>query len=90
MNTTNLIREYENLAELLRLCRQAQNLAQKPRSRPDLLSSLACLETGLSGLRRRMLEAALTELLWQYLDHIEGTDTGYVARQLLADIGARR
>lgn len=83
-----LVQMSEALKDAARLAALTQGL-MKPKDRPSQLSLLACLERRLVGLRRQVLEAGLTELLWEYLGYVEGTDTGYVVRQLIADIAAR-
>ena len=75
--------------EILGLNRKAEALVPKSRNGRRALALLACQEKQLLSLRRRLMEAAIVELLWQYQDSVEGTDTGYVVRQLIADIGAR-
>jgi len=89
VSTTRYLREVEQLDAVLILVKDTQALAARPKERRLLLAELATVETRLERMRQRMLEAALIELLWQYQDFVEGSDTGYVVRQLLADIGAR-
>jgi len=88
MNATRLMQMTDALKDAVRFAAEAQRLV-RPKDRARQLALLACLEKRLDTLRRQMLEAALTEVLWQYLDYVEGTDAGYVVRQVLVDIGAR-
>ena len=89
MNTVKLMQMADALKDAVRFAAETQRLV-RPRDRARQLALLACLEKRLNTLRRQMLEAALTEVLWQYQDYVEGTDTGYVVRQLIADIAARQ
>lgn len=73
---------------MLGLNRSAEAIVPRTEKGRRALVLLACQEKQLISLRRRLMEAALVELLWQYRDFVEGTDTGYVVRQLIADIGA--
>ncbi|MBM3331719.1 hypothetical protein FJY68_07715 [candidate division WOR-3 bacterium] len=76
--------------EMLELNRRAESLVPRTTRGRRALALLACQEKQLQSLRRRLMEAALAELLWQYQDFVEGSDTGYVVRQLIADIGTRQ
>jgi len=89
MTAAELVRESDRVGEMLGLNRKAEALVPKTRKGRRALVLLACQEKQLLSLRRRLTEAALMELLWQYLDYEEGTDTGYVVRQLITDIGTR-
>ncbi|MEO0081033.1 MAG: hypothetical protein ABIL25_01925 [candidate division WOR-3 bacterium] len=89
MSLTTLMQMAEALADASKLVAAAQRPV-KPRERQGQLALLACLEKRLETLRRQLLEAVLVEMLWRYLDYVEGTDEGYLVRQLIADIGARR
>lgn len=89
MNAAQVAREIAQVDEMLRLIQDKRASVPRAGKGQRALSLLACLEKRLLGLRRRLLEAALVELLWQYLDHVVGTETGYVVRQLIADVGAR-
>jgi len=73
---------------MLWLNRSAEALVPRTKKGRRALALLAAQEKQLLSLRRRLMEAALVELLWQYQDFVEETDTGYVVRQLIADIGA--
>jgi len=88
-NAARLVAEADRVNEILGLNRKAEALVPKSRNGRRALALLACQEKQLLSLRRRLMEAAIVELLWQYQDSVEGTDTGYVVRQLIADIGAR-
>jgi len=88
MNAAQLVQEADRVGEMLGLTRNAEALVPKTRNGRRALRLLACQERRLQSLHRRLLEAALVELLWEYMDCVEGTDTGYVVRQLIADIGA--
>ena len=89
MTAAALIRETDRVSEMLGLNRRAEAMVPKTGNGRRALALLACQEKQLLSLRRRLMEAALTELLWQYQDYVEGTDTGYVVRQLITDIGTR-
>ncbi len=80
--------EADRVNEMLGLNRSAEAIVPRTEKGRRALVLLACQEKQLISLRRRLMEAALVELLWQYRDFVEGTDTGYVVRQLIADIGA--
>jgi hypothetical protein len=83
------LREVERLDAAIRLVEDTQKLATKPKERRLLLAELATVEARLERMRQRMLEAVLVELLWQYQDFVEGSEAGYVVRQLIADIGTK-
>jgi hypothetical protein len=89
MHAAQLAQEADRVAEMLGLTRDAEALVPKTQNGRRALALLECQEKRLESLHRRLLEAALVELLWQYMDHVEGTDMGYVVRQLIADIGTR-
>ena len=89
MNAAQLVKEVGRVGEMLGLNRRAETLVPKTHNGRRALALLACQEKRLESLHRRLLEAALAELLWEYMDHVEGTDTGYVVRQMIADIGTR-
>lgn len=89
MNAAQVASEVGSLTDLIRLVEEAQNLVPKPGGRRQALMLLACVEKRLLAMKRRMLEATLTELLWQYLGYCENEDTGAVVRQLIADIGVK-
>jgi cellobiose phosphorylase len=88
-NTARLVAEAARADEMLGLNRSAEALVPKTEKGRRALALLAAQEKQLLSLRRRLMEAALVELLWQYQDFVEGSDTGYIVRQLMADIGAR-
>jgi hypothetical protein len=88
-NAARLVAEAARADEMLGLNRSAEALVPRTEKGRRALVLLACQEKQLLSLRRRLMEAALVELLWQYQDFVEGTDTGYVVRQLIADIGTR-
>jgi hypothetical protein len=88
-NPARLVAEAARADEMLDLNRSAEALVPRTEKGRRVLVLLACQEKQLLSLRRRLMEAALTELLWQYQDYVEGTDTGYVVRQLITDIGIR-
>lgn len=88
MTAAELVRETDRVGEMLGLTRNVEALVPKTRNGRRALGLLACQEKRLQSLHRRLLEASLVELLWDYMDCVEGTDTGYVVRQLIADIGA--
>ena len=87
-NTARLVAEAERADEMLDLNRSAEALVPRTEKGRRALVLLVAQEKQLLSLRRRLMEAAIVELLWQYRDFVEGTDTGYVVRQLIADIGA--
>jgi len=89
MNPAQLVAEAERVDEALGLNHRAEALVPRTANGRRALVLLACQEKQLLSLRRRLIEAALVELLWQYRDFVEGSDTGYIVRQLIADIGAR-
>ncbi len=86
MSTAELLREIDVLDGLLRLTLDAQALVLRPRERHKLLAELACVETRLSHMRYRMIEVALSELLWRFLELSAGTGAEPLARQMLAEI----
>ena len=86
MSTAELMHGIDELDGLLRLSRDAQTLVPKPRERHKLLAELACIETRLCRMRYRMIEAALSELLWRYLELSAGTGAEPLARQMLTEI----
>lgn len=86
-STARLVAEAERADEMLVLNRSAEALVPRTEKGRRALVLLVAQEKQLLSLRRRLMEAALVELLWQYRDFVEGTDTGYVVRQLIADIG---
>jgi len=88
MHTAELVQEVGRVGEMLGLNRKAEALVPKSRNGRRALALLACQEKQLLSLRRRLMEAAIVELLWQYQDFVQGSDTTYVVRQLIADIGA--
>ena len=88
-NAAQLVAEAARADEMLGLNRSAEVLVPRTGKGRRALVLLACQEKQLLSLRRRLMEAALVELLWQYQDFVEGSDTGYVVRQLIADIGIR-
>ena len=90
MHAAQLAQEVDRVGEMLGLTRDAEALVPKTQNGRRALALLECQEKRLQSLHRRLLEAALAELLWQYLEQVDGTDTGYVVRQLIADIGAGR
>jgi len=90
MTAAHLASEAARVDEMLGLNRSAEGLVPRTTKGRGALALLACQEKQLLSLRRRLMEAALLELLWQYQDFVEGTDTGYVVRQLLTDIGTRQ
>jgi hypothetical protein len=87
MNTAHLVQEADRVGEILLLTQSVEALVPKTKNGHLSLALLSCMEKRLESLHRRLLEAALVELLWEYMDHVEGTDLGYVARQLIMDIG---
>jgi hypothetical protein len=87
MTAAELIRETDRICDMLGLNQRAEALVPKTKDGRRALALLACQEKRLQSLHRRLLEAALVELLWEYMDCVEGTDAGYVVRQLIADIG---
>jgi len=89
MNAAEAIREADEVAEMLRLVEDKQYVFTGSHKGRRALSLLACLEKRLHGLRRRLLEAALTDVLWQYMDYCGTVDRAALVRQLIADIGAR-
>jgi hypothetical protein len=90
MNAAQLVREADRVSRLLVLTRNIRAMVSKSENGRLALILLASQERQLLGLRRRLMEAALVELLWQYRVYVEGTDTGYVVRQLIVDIGAKQ
>jgi hypothetical protein len=88
-NAAQLVAEAARADEILGLNRSAEALVPRTKKGRRALVLLVAQEKQLLSLRRRLIEAALTELLWQYQDYVEGTDTGYVVRQLIADIGIK-
>ena len=88
-NTARLVAEAARVDEILGLNRSAEALVPMTEKGRRALVLLTAQEKQLLSLRRRLMEAALTELLWQYQDYVEGTDTGYVVRQLITDIGTK-
>lgn len=89
MNAARLTQEADRVKDLLRLVQDTGALVPKTDKGRKALALLACQEKRLESLRRRLLETVLVELLWQYADYVEGTDAGYVVRQVIADIAAR-
>jgi hypothetical protein len=87
--TAQLVAEADRVNDMLGLNRSAEARIPRTKRGRRALVLLACQEKQLLSLRRRLMEAALVELLWQYQDFVEGTDTGYVVRQLITDIGVR-
>jgi len=88
-NTARLVAEADRVGEMLGLNRSAEALVPRTEKGRGALVLLVVQEKQLLSLRRRLMETALTELLWQYQDYVEGTDTGYVVRQLITDMGTR-
>ena len=89
MNYSTLIRLLSETDAARRLNGEAESLAGRPRMKRGLLLMLAAEEQRLATIHRLLLEAALAELLWQYLDCVAGSDTECVVRQLIADIAAK-
>ena len=90
MTAAELVRETDRVGDMLGLNRRAEALVPKTKNGRRALALLACQEKRLQSLHRRFLEAALVELLWEYMDCVEGTGTGYVVRQLIVDLGAKQ
>jgi len=88
MTAAHLAAEADRVDEMLGLTRRAEGLVPRTVKGRRALALIAAQEKQLLSLRRRLMEAALVELLWQYQDFVEGTDMGYIVRQLIADIGA--
>jgi len=89
MNAAQLVAEADRVSEVLWLNRRTEALVPQTQNGRRALALLASQEAQLQSLRRRLMEAALVELLWQYREYVEGTDTGCVVRQLITDIGTR-
>ncbi|MBM3332288.1 hypothetical protein FJY68_10665 [candidate division WOR-3 bacterium] len=89
MSASRLVAEADRVREIVGLNQRAEVLIPKTERGQRALVFLVTQSRQLLGLRRRLMEAALVELLWQYQDFVEGSDTGYVVRQLIADIGTR-
>jgi len=89
MSAAHVAAEAERVGEMLGLNRRAEALVPRTANGRRALALLACQEKQLLSLKRRLMEGALVELLWQYQEFVEGSDTGYVVRQLIADIGTR-
>ncbi len=89
MNAPQVSREISRLDELVRLCREAQSLAVRPRDRRRLLVLLAGIEQRVRGLQQRMVEAVLSEMLWRHLGHAGDTYSGNLARELLVELQTR-
>ncbi len=90
MNAARLVQEADRVADLLELTVDAQRLVPATKHGRQALALLACQEKRLRSMHRRLLEAALVELLWQYMNHVEWTDTASVVRQLIVDIGVQQ
>ena len=90
MNAAQLAQEANRVNDLLRLVHATEALVPKSQNGRKALALLACQEKRLHAMRRRLLEAALVELGWQYMEYVEGTDEGYVVRQMMADIAAHK
>jgi hypothetical protein len=88
-NTARLVAEAARVDEILGLNRSAETLVPRTEKGRRALVLLVAEQKQLLSLKRRLMDAALVELLWQYQDCVEGTDTGYVVRQLITDIGVR-
>jgi cellobiose phosphorylase len=88
-NAAHLVVEADRVCEMLGLNRRAECLVPRTTNGRRALALLAAQEKQLLSLRRRLMESALVELLWQYQEFVEGSDTGYVVRQVTADIGTR-
>jgi hypothetical protein len=88
-NTARLVAEAARVDEILGLNRSAEALVPRTEKGRRALVLLVAQGKQLLSLKRRLMEAALTELLWEYQDFVEGSDSGYVVRQLIADIGTR-
>ena len=84
-----LVAEAERADEILGLNHSVEALVPRTEKGRRALVLLVAQERQLLSLRRRLMEAALVELLWQYWDCVEGTDTAHVVRQLITDIGTR-
>jgi hypothetical protein len=87
MNAAQVVREADRVSEMLRLVQDKEPLLPRSGKGLQALSLLACLEKRLLGLRHRLLEAALTDLLWQYQEYCDNEDTLAVVRQLIVNIG---
>lgn len=88
MNSTRIVRESLELEGLLRLVESIESLMARPATRHQALVLLASLEARIRSARRRMLVAALSNLLWSFLDYDEGSDAWLLARQLLVELAA--
>jgi len=86
MNVAQLVRESDRVGRLLVLTRNIKTTVSRLEGGRLVEMQLNVQERQLLGLRRRLTEAVLVELLWQYKEYVQGTDTWYVIRQLLADI----
>ena len=88
-SAAQLVAEAERADEILGLNHSAEALVPRTEKGRRALVLLVAQERQLLSLRRKLMEAALVELLWQYWDCVEGTDTAHVVRQLITDIGTR-
>ena len=86
MTAAHLAAEADRVDETLGLNRRAECLVPRTVKGRRALALITAQEKQLLSLKRRLMESALVELLWQYQDFVEGSDTGYVVRQLIADI----
>jgi len=90
MSVAQLVREVDRVGRLIALTRNIGAMVSQSENGRLAVVLLASQERQLLGLRRRLMEAALVELLWQYRDYVRGTDTWYVVRQLMTDIIAKQ
>ncbi|OYD13839.1 hypothetical protein CH330_09955 [candidate division WOR-3 bacterium JGI_Cruoil_03_51_56] len=88
MSPERMIAEFTRLDEVLRLCRETRRCASR-RNSGQLQFKLKSIEMRISGLQQRLLESALVELLWRYLDFRLKPDTGSQVRRLLVLIGTK-
>ena len=88
MNVSGIVHEVRVADRLLKLIEVAEATVTQPRGRLRALLLLVAIRKRLTAQKRRWLEDALVELLWQYLDTGLDDDTVALVRQLIADIAA--
>ena len=88
MNSARIVRESLELEGMLRLVESIESLMARPATHHQAMVLLASLEARLRAARRRMLVAALTNILWSFMDYDEGSDAWLLARQLLVELAA--
>lgn len=87
MCLTRTVRELNESAQLLQLVEDAERVLGRTQGRLRTLPLLVTVSRRLAAQRRRLLEDAITDLLWQYLETGLEEKRATLVRQLIADIG---